>query len=325
MARHLPGSSGLTDEVVREAVDTHITKYHAAVAAEARNIRKRMLDATRNLTNEYHRFLLLPAEFQHLEKLEKEKKEKAHIRKESDYQYNFILNTAIDELTTLPKLQKQAIENKLTWQGELTELRKWYQDILQTDTFISEYQQKKSPSAEDHLNALAYFFKKIIFKHETCDAFWADRDPGWLENGPILKSMVMKTLQDYDPDATEPFELKELSLNPEDDFEFFEAIFDQAIRQNDYFEKLIADKTKNWDVNRLAMTDRIILKLALAEMIHCISIPVKVSINEYIELSKLYSTPKSKQFVNGILDVLANQLTSEGVIKKSGRGLIDNR
>ena len=75
----------------------------------------------------------------------------------------------------------------------------------------------------------------------------------------------------------------------------------------------------------MAKTDRVILKLAIAEMMTCRSIPVKVTINEFIEISKNYSTPKSKQFINGILDVLANQLTSEGVIKKSGRGLIDNR
>ena len=73
------------------------------------------------------------------------------------------------------------------------------------------------------------------------------------------------------------------------------------------------------------MMDRIILKMALTEMMQFHSIPVKVTINEFIEISKLYSTPKSKQFVNGILDVLANELTSDGVIRKSGRGLIDNK
>ena len=108
-------------------------------------------------------------------------------------------------------------------------------------------------------------------------------------------------------------------------FQFLEDIYNGAIKEESFLEPLIAERTKNWDLSRLALMDGIILKLALAEMITCRSIPIKVSINEYIEICKQYSTPKSKQFVNGILDVLANKLTSDGVIKKTGRGLIDNR
>ena len=88
---------------------------------------------------------------------------------------------------------------------------------------------------------------------------------------------------------------------------------------------MIAAKTKNWEVDRLANTDQIILKMAIAEMLNFRNIPVKVTINEYIELSKNYSTPKSKQFVNGILDVISNELKENGILKKTGRGLIDNK
>jgi transcription antitermination protein NusB len=91
------------------------------------------------------------------------------------------------------------------------------------------------------------------------------------------------------------------------------------------YEKIITDQTQNWDGDRLAMTDLLILKLGLAEMINFSSIPTKVSINEYIELAKNYSTPKSGQFINGLLDVLSQKLQKEGVIRKSGRGLIDNK
>jgi len=88
---------------------------------------------------------------------------------------------------------------------------------------------------------------------------------------------------------------------------------------------MIAAKTKNWEVDRLANTDQIILKMAISEMMNFRNIPVKVTINEYIELSKNYSTPKSKQFVNGILDVISNELKETGQMKKSGRGLLDNK
>ena len=91
------------------------------------------------------------------------------------------------------------------------------------------------------------------------------------------------------------------------------------------FHALIASHTKNWEVDRLPLTDRVILHMALSEMIQFSSIPVKVTINEYIELAKEYSTPKSRQFINGILDVMSKELTGTGKIKKSGRGLIDNK
>ena len=97
------------------------------------------------------------------------------------------------------------------------------------------------------------------------------------------------------------------------------------MKHNDFLEEIIQSKTMNWDVDRIALTDRVILKIALVEMMNSPSIPVKVTINEAIEISKMYSTPKSKQFVNGVLDVLSNELTSSGKIRKSGRGLIDNK
>jgi N utilization substance protein B len=87
----------------------------------------------------------------------------------------------------------------------------------------------------------------------------------------------------------------------------------------------VAQKTKNWEFDRIAYTDRLILMLAICEMLKFPSIPIKVTINEYIEVSKNYSTPKSKQFVNGVLDVIAVDLQEQGLIKKSGRGLIDNK
>ena len=91
------------------------------------------------------------------------------------------------------------------------------------------------------------------------------------------------------------------------------------------FKQLIADNTRNWEVERLPLTDRVILEMAIAELICFPGIPVKVTINEYIELAKGYSTPKSRQFINGILDVIAKALQDTGAVKKSGRGLIDNK
>jgi N utilization substance protein B len=152
-----------------------------------------------------------------------------------------------------------------------------------------------------------------------------ERDLYWQENKATLRSLVTKTIKTFDLESAEPYQLLELSKNMEEDIEFFQVIFDETIKKDKEMDQTIARRTKNWDLTRVDSIDRIILKMALTEMITFPSIPVKVTINEYIEISKIYSTPKSKQFINGILDVISNELTSEGVIRKSGRGLIDNK
>jgi transcription antitermination protein NusB len=147
-----------------------------------------------------------------------------------------------------------------------------------------------------------------------------------VENKAIVKSLVNKTVKTFGEEETEEEPvLLDLSANWDDDKAFFEELYHQTLQEDEKYEAMIAASVKNWDVERVALLDKIILKMALCEMHIFRSIPVKVTINEYIEISKLYSTPKSKQFVNGVLDKMAQELTTSGDIRKSGRGLIDNK
>ena len=106
---------------------------------------------------------------------------------------------------------------------------------------------------------------------------------------------------------------------------FFKNLFTDTISNDDEYENIVSDFAQNWATERIAIVDMIILKMAVCEMLNFPSIPVKVTINEYIELSKNYSTQKSKIFVNGMLDKISVKLEKDGKIKKSGRGLIDNK
>jgi N utilization substance protein B len=135
--------------------------------------------------------------------------------------------------------------------------------------------------------------------------------------------MVSKTLKS----ATEPdgVLLVPLTDDWEEDRYFMEELFEQTVTYNDEYEGYIAEPLKNWDVERLSAMDYLILKMSVSEMINFPGIPVKVTINEAIEIAKEYSTPKSGKFVNGILDTLSKNLIKEGKIRKSGRGLLDNK
>ncbi len=311
--------------LVFDEVSKSIDSYYSQVNAEIGRIKKQMIDGTSELQNIYLKFLLLPSEFQRIEILDNEKKESSRVNKNVVWQHHLIDNPVINALNSFQPLQKQATSKKLSWQKDFKLLKSWYKDIIKQDELVLTYQGNSSPKLQDHIDVLLHFYKKIIFKNEFIVEHWEHQDVRWSENGSIIKSMLTKTIQSYDGELEESFELKTISVNEDEDFDFFRAIYSDTIKEDSYFEDLIGQRTKNWDVSRLAMTDKIILKMALAEMIHQRSIPIKVTINECIEICKQYSTPKSKQFVNGILDVLANQLTSEGVIKKTGRGLIDNK
>ncbi len=310
---------------VGEEVDRAIDKYHELVMDEGRLALHRMIQEVGDLTNMYNKLFWMLVEFRHIERLDQERQQNARIKKASNWRYHLIDNPFIEALEKHGQLAKKSQEATVSWSGEFQLLKNWYKEVLRNDEALQAYQQLDAPDLVAHRSVLEHIFKKLVFKHESMVDYWMRADGGWTENAVILKSLLIKTIQQMPADADSDWELKKVMLNEEDDMAFFRLIFSETLKRGDELDELIAGRTKNWELSRVALIDRIILKMALAEMMTFPSIPVKVTINEYIEMSKSYSTPKSKQFVNGILDVLANQLTSEGLIRKSGRGLIDNK
>ena len=308
-------------EEVYNTVNDAIIEYHKTVTSESVHRRKSMIEETKNIQIQYFKFLMLAGEFQFIERQEMDRINPTNNQKNQSWKYNLKNNPIIDSINSNEELHRAITSNKLNWQTQANQLRFWYQNILKKDERFLVYQKNYNPSEEDHRDILKYLFKNLLFKNEIIASYFEEKSINWTEDKEILRSMLAKTIIDYDG----TIKLKTVSINEKEDFDFFEKLFKLTLEDEERLECWIAEKTKNWDVSRLAQTDRIILKMALTEMIHFRSIPIKVTINEFIEICKQYSTPKSKQFVNGILDVLANQLTSEGIIKKSGRGLVDNK
>ena len=143
----------------------------------------------------------------------------------------------------------------------------------------------------------------------------------WAESIDLMQSMIAKTLEGSKSKGE--FKLLSLFKDEEDDIRFMRELVKKTIQDDEYLTQLIGDKTKNWEADRIALVDIILMKMALSEMLHQASIPVKVSINEYIDISKDYSTPNSKSFINGVIDKLAVELKAQGKIVKIGRGLME--
>jgi N utilization substance protein B len=167
--------------------------------------------------------------------------------------------------------------------------------------------------------------KDFLFKNEIVVAYFEEDDLSWSENRSVVKSLLNNTIKAIEEANCTQTPLNLLSKNWDDDKEFFKQLYELFFRYETEYETLISDKTKKWAPERIAVVDKILIVMAVAEILHFSSIPIKVTINEYIEISKTYSTPKSWQYINGMLDEIVRTLEEQGKIRKSGRGLIDNK
>ena len=239
---------------------------------------------------------------------------------------NLTQNQVLSRLRDSPMYQAALNRNAVNLDELELEIKEWFREYIKPSETYQNYLAIAAPTLEQDFDAVDELLKKIIFKNEVILTFFSEKDLNWTENKSVVRSLAAKVLKNAslaEPDLAEP--MPEIAINWEEDKEFFENIFNFTIANGVSNKALIAEKTKNWDIERLAFTDKVILSMALAEMTHFPSIPVKVTINEYIDISKTYSTPKSKQFVNGLLDVMAKELIENGQIRKSGRGLLDNK
>jgi N utilization substance protein B len=198
-----------------------------------------------------------------------------------------------------------------------------YRDALLPDATFAAYCALPEVDVNQHKEAALHVLKQIVFKHKDFQAFAGEHDMHWEFDTPVVRSLASLALKDWQQGAE--IKIPEKSPDWEADLQFFTALFSETCSRADSLDEYIAAKLKNWKLDRLNVTDEALIKLALVEMTHFSSIPVKVSINEYVELAKVYSTPKSKQFVNGMLDAISLEWVQKGMIKKSGRGLIDNK
>ncbi|MCA0232995.1 MAG: transcription antitermination factor NusB [Bacteroidetes bacterium] len=235
----------------------------------------------------------------------------------------FDTNQVVIALSESKKLESEFIRHGISWGEEVTGLiRKMFREVFRQDETYRAYCAQKTHTPEEDQQLVLYALKEVILKNEDVINFFELRDLYWGENGDLARKMTNKTLKS----ATEGgVQIVPLTDDWEEDRSFMQELFDETVNRNDEFEAIIAEPLKNWDLERLSAMDYLILKMSVSEMITFPGIPVKVSINEAIEIAKDYSTPKSGKFVNGILDTLSKNLIKEGKIRKSGRGLLDNK
>lgn len=301
------------------AAKKSLLMYRDAVKRDRNRITNAMVNEVENIYHVYLKMLQLLLEITEIAVWDEQRR-----LVETDFRTARLANNSVlIALKNQKTLETESIRKNVNWTtDEQNFLRKFFLEAILPDTEFQAYLRITEPTFEQDLALVIYLVKTFILKHPIVTDYFEEKDLNWGENREVLKSMMVKTFKIL---SVEDLELQPLAMNWEDDKIYFIDLFNYVLDNDEDYEKIITDQTQNWDGDRLAMTDLLILKLGLAEMINFSSIPTKVSINEYIELAKNYSTPKSGQFINGLLDVLSQKLQKEGTIRKSGRGLIDNK
>lgn len=298
------------DPKIEKAVSDAIDLFNKQVKKDQTYLMKNIITEIEAITNLYLSVLGLLLEFAALAVAEKKVNHS-----------NFVNHPWIKALGGNKELSL-ALAKSNRWTSQTDLVRTWFREVIKEDNLYNEFIAAKKTEEDRQKELIKHMVRKLILGAGPIHDFFEAEDIRWAEDREIVKSLTDKTIKSFNEDQ---ITLQKLSLDWDDDKMFIEKLFKNTIDLDEQYKQLIAKNTKNWEVDRLPLTDRIILEMALAEMINFPNIPVKVTINEYIELTKEYSTPKSRQFVNGILDVLAKSMKESGAIKKSGRGLIDNK
>ena len=229
----------------------------------------------------------------------------------------FVDNEFLAQLVDETRLMIKASDFKLSFSGKHEMIRNVFFKISKSEDYIN-YMSNPDRSYEEDKKIVLKIFSKQMVDVELFQDYLRDEDIFWEDDLPFITSMITKTIKDSTSDG-----IILLSLFKDKDESFAMNLFRNAITNSDRFSKLISEKVKNWEIDRVAQMDLILMQMALTELIEMPTVPIKVSMNEYIDLAKYYSTERSKKFVNGILDTLVSELIKEGTIKKTGRGLIE--
>ena len=227
----------------------------------------------------------------------------------------FVDNRFIAQLEVNKQLLEFSETQKKTWENESEFVKSLCEKIMDTDIY-KEYMASETSSYEEDRELWRKIYKRMIFNNDELDQVLEDQSLYWNDDKEIVDTFVLKTIKRFEEQNGANQELLP-EFKDEEDQDFARRLFRRTILNADYYRHLISENTRNWDLDRVAFMDVIIMQIALAEILSFPNIPVSVSLNEYLEIAKLYSTPKSGSFINGTLDGIVNQLKKENKLTKN--------
>ncbi len=239
----------------------------------------------------------------------------------------FVSNRFLRDLAENPQFDSLCRKYKVNWGLQEEMIRKFYNELRGTEEY-QQYMDKAENNVEDDRELLLYMLRDRMVQFDLLQYFYEEMDIHWVDDYDTVLILLERTIKGWKenqkPLTSLPPLLKPAPAGEQDDRTFASQLFRKVLLYSEKYDKIIGEKISNWEFDRVARMDIILMRMAVCEFLEFPSIPVKVTINEYIDISKIFSSPKSKQFINGMLDKLAIHFREEGLLVKTGRGLIDN-
>lgn len=273
----------------------------------------------------YHLLLLLILEIAHVaeEKIDQALQKNIPTEEDLNPKRKFVENQVLDQIRKNKSLNSYISSRKLSWSNYPHIPRILYNKMLawkKYENYLAGEDHGYSGDKKFIINLITDLFASS----DDLEANFEEQSIYWNDDTEYVIVMIEKTLKKFKAGAGENAELMPLFKNREDE-EFVRLLFRKAVLHSDDCKKLIDSNTTNWEVERIALMDIIVMQLAITEILEFPEIPVKVTLNEYIEIAKYYCTSKSSTFVNGILDNIVKEIREEGRFNKYGRGLLGEK
>ena len=227
----------------------------------------------------------------------------------------FVDNRFIAQLEANKQLQDFSVNQKKTWDNDEEFIKVLCETIMNSDIY-KEYMASETSSYEEDRELWRKLYKRIIFNNADLDQVLEEKSLYWNDDKEIVDTFVLKTIKRFEEQNGANQELLP-EIKDEEDKDFARRLFRLAILNADYYRHLISEHTRNWELDRVAFMDVVVMQIALAEILSFPNIPISVSLNEYVDIAKLYSTPKSGAFINGTLDGIVKKLQKENKLTKN--------
>lgn len=279
-----------------------------------------------SLEHMYHLYVLMLSLLSEIRtkaelQIDKDKLKRFATPEEKNPNLKFVKNEVLLALSQNAAFKSKKEELKVdNWSLDSEYVDILYKELLKSDLY-NEYMQTRTSTFKEDKNFVIDFFKEIIAPNEKIYEYLEDKNLTWLDDLPIVNTAIVKTLKKVKSDSPDVHFTPKLYKDIEDK-EFALDLFKKTLLNQSALKEEISKKTSNWDSDRIANLDAALLKMALCEITKFPSIPTKVTINEYLEISKEYSTPKSSIFINGVLDRIVKEYQADGKLNKMGRGLM---
>lgn len=235
----------------------------------------------------------------------------------------FVDNKVFSIISINRQVASESFKRKIAWEKDSDIPQKLFLKIAESEEYKAYMQSTGRDFTEDK-KFITEVYRNCIAGDESLEMYFEEKNIHWADDIDFVNTVVLKTIEGLYESATDNFPITPLYKDEKEDIDFARELFRKVIDKTEETDKMIQGKTENWELERIAFMDVLLMKMAIVEFLYFPTIPVKVSLNEYIELAKQYSTPKSSVFINGILDKLLSEFKKDGRLLKEGRGLVEN-